>query len=156
VSSDATARKPVSVNRRAWHDYLIEERIEAGIVLLGSEVKSLREGRANIADAYAAVRDGALYLLNAHIPEYAASSRFNHEPRRPRKLLLHGRETTRLGGLVNRRGATLVPLAIYFNARGRAKVELAVARGKRQHDKRTAEKQRDWERERGRLMRERS
>lgn len=125
-------------------------------MLLGSEVKSLREGRANIAEAYAAVRDGELYLLNAHIPEYAASSRFNHEPRRPRKLLLHRREAARLGGLVNRRGATLVPLAIYFNARGRAKVELAVARGKRQHDKRAADKERTWQREKSRVMRERS
>ncbi len=144
----------VAENRKARHNYVIEETIEAGLVLLGTEVKSLREGRANIAEAYATVgQDGALYLVNAHIAEYGGGNRFNHEPRRPRKLLLHKREMRRLMGLSQRQGATLVPLSIYFNDRGIAKLQLAVAHGKRKYDKRAAAKERDWKRQKERLMR---
>ncbi|WP_448584914.1 SsrA-binding protein SmpB [Thermaurantiacus sp.] len=141
-------------NRRARHDYQIEERFEAGIVLTGTEVKSLRAGRAQIAESYAEVTANEAFLVNATIPEWSHGNRFNHEPKRPRKLLLHAREIARLHGAVSREGMTLVPLAIYFNERGRAKVELALARGKKLHDKRAAERDRDWARERARLLRE--
>jgi SsrA-binding protein len=145
----------VAQNRRARHDYAIEETVEAGVVLDGSEVKALREGRGNLADAYAAPSEGALWLYNAYIPEYRAATRFQHETRRPRKLLLHRRQIDRLSGLVKREGATLVPLSIYFNERGRAKVELGLAHGKRKADKRAAERDRDWQRSRSRLLRAR-
>ncbi len=148
------AARPVARNRRARHDYFIEETLEAGIVLLGTEVKSLREGKASISEAYAGESAGALVLFNAHIPEYAAANRFNHEPKRPRPLLVHRRERDRLLGLVRRDGCTLAPLSLYFNARGIAKVELGVARGKRKADKRQDAKRRDWQREKARLMRE--
>ena len=141
-------------NRKARHDYLIEDKLEVGIALVGTEVKSLREGRGSIAEAYAGEKGGELFLFNAYIPEYQGGHRFGHETRRPRKLLLHRREIDRLGGLIRRTGITLVPLLIYFNDRGIAKVQLAVARGKKKHDKRAAEKERDWQRERARLMRE--
>jgi SsrA-binding protein len=141
-------------NRRARHDYFIDEVFEAGIVLTGTEVKSLRSGRSSITESYAAPDGDALVLVNAHIPEYAAGNRQNHEPRRPRKLLLHKREISRLTGAVQREGMTLVPLAIYFNERGLAKVELGLARGKQQHDKRQDTKSRDWQRQKARLMRE--
>jgi SsrA-binding protein len=127
-----------------------------GLVLRGTEVKSLRQGRASIAEAYAGDQGGELYLLNANIPIYEAASRFNHEPKRPRKLLVHSRERDRLLGLIRREGYTLVPLRLYFNARGIAKVELGIARGKRKIDKRETEKKRDWQREKARLMREKS
>ena len=123
-------------------------------MLVGTEVKSLREGKSDIGDAYAAPRGGELHLLNAYIPEYSAATRFNHEPRRPRKLLLHRREMERLSGAVARKGVTLVPLSIYFNERGRAKVELGLARGKQLHDKRAADKDRTWQRDKARIMRE--
>src|SRR5258707_987769 len=135
----------VAQNRRARHDYHIEESIEAGMQLAGTEVKVLRKGLASINEAYATEREGDIYLVNAHFPEYP-SARFNHEPRRLRKLLLRRREINRLMGAIKRDGITLVPLAIYFNARGRAKLELGLAKGKRKADKREAEKQRDWQR----------
>ena len=152
MAKDAAPRRYAAQNRRARHDYLIESTLEAGIQLTGTEVKSLREGRASIAEAYAGEKNGELYLLNAHIPEYAAS-RVNHEPRRPRKLLVHKREMRKLLGAVTREGKTLVPLSIYFNKRGRAKIDLALARGKHQADKRAAIKERDWKREQARLLR---
>jgi SsrA-binding protein len=148
------ARK-VAVNRKARHNYFIESTLEAGIMLTGTEVKSLRQGQASIAEAFAAERDGELFLVNAHIPEYKAASRFNHEPMRPRKLLLHRRELAKFMGDVRRGGITLVPLSLYFNDRGRAKVELALARGKKGVDKRHAIKDRDWSRDRARLLRAR-
>ena len=152
MAKAAAPRRFAAQNRRARHDYLIESTLEAGIQLTGTEVKSLREGRASIGEAYAGEKDGELYLLNAHIPEYAAS-RVNHEPRRARKLLVHKREMRKLLGAVTREGKTLVPLSIYFNKRGRAKVDLALASGKNQADKRAAIKERDWKREQARLMR---
>jgi SsrA-binding protein len=144
-----------AVNRRARHDYRIEDTLEAGLVLHGTEVKSLRQGGASIAEAYADVDQGELYLIDANIPEYKASSHFNHQPKRPRKLLLHRKQVNRLLGAIRREGVTLVPLAIYFNERGRAKVELGLAHGRRKSDKRAAERDRDWERSRARLMRSR-
>lgn len=148
-----TPTRTAAQNRRARHDYFIEETVEAGIVLAGSEVKALREGRGNLSDAYAGPSDGALWLFNAYIPEYRAANRFNHETRRPRKLLLHGRQIARLSGLVQREGATLVPLQIYFNERGIAKVELGLAHGKKKADKRAAEKEREWQRDKARILR---
>ena len=145
--------KIAAENRKARFNYEIGETFEAGIVLTGSEVKSLRAGKATIAESYADARDGELWLVNANIPEYLQASRLNHTPKRPRKLLLHEREINKLAGAVEREGMTIVPLKLYFNARGRAKVEIALARGKKLHDKRETEKKRSWERERGRLMR---
>jgi SsrA-binding protein len=145
----------VAQNRRARHDYHIQTTMEAGMQLAGTEVKVLRQGLASINEAYATERGGDLYLVNAHFPEYPPS-RFNHEPRRPRKLLLHRREINRLMGAIKRDGITLVPLAIYFNERGRAKLELGLAKGKRKADKREAEKQRDWQRQKARILRERN
>ena len=142
-----------ALNRRARHDYLIEDTLEAGLVLHGTEVKVLRQGGASIAEAYAGEAGGELFLVNANIPEYKAASHFGHEPKRPRKLLLHRKEMSRRLGAIRREGVTLVPLAIYFNDRGRAKVELGLARGKRKADKRQAERDRDWQRSRARLMR---
>src|SRR5437764_8116380 len=144
-----------ALNRRARHDYLIEDTLEAGLVLHGTEVKSLRQGGASIAEAYADVEAGELYLVNANIPEYKASAHFNHQPKRPRKLLLHRKQVNRLLGAIRREGVTLVPLALYFNERGRAKVELGLAHGKRKADKRDAARDRDWQRSRARLMRAR-
>ena len=143
------ADRYVAQNRRARHDYLIEDTLEAGLVLHGTEVKVLRQGQASIAEAYASESGGELFLVNANIPEYAASAHFNHEPRRPRKLLLHRKEVDRLLGAIRREGVTIVPLSIYFNERGRAKVELGLAHGKKKADKREAEKERDWQREPG-------
>jgi SsrA-binding protein len=144
----------VAQNRKARHDYLIEETFEAGIALVGTEVKSLRQGHASINEAYAGNKDGELVLFNAHIPEYRAARHFGHEPRRPRKLLMHRREIGKLIGGVRRGGMTLVPLSIYFNKRGVAKVALALARGKRSVDKRETVKERDWKRQKARLIRE--
>jgi SsrA-binding protein len=146
--------KLVAENRKARFNYEIGEKIEAGIVLMGSEVKSLRTGKANIAESYASVEGGEIFLINAHIAEYAGAARDGHAPTRHRKLLLHSREIARLIGAIQRQGMTLVPLKLYFNARGIAKVELGLARGKKLHDKRDTEKKRDWERQKGRLMRE--
>ena len=146
--------KLVAENRKARFNYAIEDTIEAGLVLTGSEVKSLRASKANIADAYASDEGGgALYLINAHIAEYP-QARVNHEPTRPRKLLLHKRELDRLMGAIQRQGMTVVPLKLYFNQRGIAKVLLGLAKGKKLHDKRETEKKRDWDRQKGRLMRE--
>lgn len=144
----------VAQNRRARHDYLIEETFEAGIALVGTEVKSLRQGHASINEAYAGNKDGELVLFNAHIPEYQATKHFGHEPRRVRKLLMHRREIRKLIGAVRRGGMTLVPLSIYFNKRGVAKVALALGRGKRSVDKRETVKERDWKRQKARLIRE--
>jgi SsrA-binding protein len=144
----------IADNRKARFNYEIGETFEAGIALTGTEVKSLRVGKAAIAESYADARDGEIWLLNANIPEYLQASRFNHAPKRPRKLLLHGRQITKLIGAVEREGMTLIPLKLYFNARGRAKVELALARGKKLHDKRDTERRRSWQRERGRLLRQ--
>ncbi|MDP6012726.1 MAG: SsrA-binding protein SmpB [Alphaproteobacteria bacterium] len=154
AGSDVTHRA-VAQNRKARHDYFIEDSLEAGLVLVGTEVKSMRAGRASLGDSYAEARDGEMFLLNANISRYPAANRQNHEPMRPRKLLLHRREIARLSGLVQRQGYTLVPLKLYFNDRGRAKVEIGIARGRKQHDKREREKERSWQREKGRLMRER-
>ncbi len=143
-------------NRKARRNYFIDETLEAGIMLLGTEVKSLREGRANIGDAYATAKGGEIVLVNAHIGEYSGGNQFNHEPLRPRKLLLRKREIERLIGALQRDGMTLVPLSIYFNERGIAKVQLGLARGKRQYDKRATIKERDWQRQKARLMREKS
>ena len=148
------AFKVVADNRKARFNYAIGDTFEAGIALTGTEVKSLRVGKAAIAEAYADTRGGEIWLLNSNIPEYLQASRFNHAPKRPRKLLLHRREIAKLIGAVERQGMTLVPLKLYFNVKGRAKVELALARGKKLHDKRETEKKRSWERERGRLLRQ--
>lgn len=142
-------------NRRAYYDYAIEEKIEAGIVLQGTEVKALRQGRAVITDSHAGEMKGELYLFNAHIPEYGHAGKLNnHEPKRPRKLLLKSREAERLMGKIKEKGLTLVPLSIYFNSRGFAKVELGLGRGKKAYDKRESEKKKDWDREKQRLKRE--
>ncbi|MGF1619528.1 MAG: SsrA-binding protein SmpB [Rhodomicrobiaceae bacterium] len=147
-------RKIVAENRKARHSYEIHEVFEAGIALAGSEVKSLRAGKSNIAESYASEEGGEIYMINAYIPAYAQANRLNHEERRPRKLLLHKREIAKLIGAVRRDGMTLVPLKLYFNDRGRAKLELALARGRKLHDKRQAEKSRDWDRQKARLLRE--
>ena len=147
-------KKTVAENRRARFEYHIEDKFEAGIVLTGTEVKSLRFGEGSIAESYAEVKGGEVWLVNSNVPEFSHGNRFNHEPKRPRKLLLHRRDIDRMQGAVERRGMTLVPLSIYFNGRGRAKVELALAKGKNQADKRQTIKERDWKREAARLMRE--
>jgi SsrA-binding protein len=147
--------KIVAENRRARFEYFIEHTYEAGIALTGTEVKSLRFGEGSIAEAYAEVRNEQVWLVNANIPEFSHGNRHNHEPKRPRKLLLHEREINKLHGAVAREGMTLIPLTVYFNGRGRAKVELALAKGKKAHDKRDTIKERDWKREQGRIMRDR-
>lgn len=146
-------RKVVALNKRARFDYYIEETLEAGIILQGSEVKSLRQGQGSITESYATEEEGALYLVNSFIPEYNEASRFNHNPKRRRKLLVHKRELNRIWIAIRRKGMTLVPLSLYFNERGIAKLELGLASGKKKADKRTVEKERDWQREKGRLMR---
>jgi len=148
------AIKVVADNRKARFNYIIDESFEAGIALTGSEVKSLRAGKASIGESYAAPRDGELWLYNCNISEYKHAGRFTHAPKRPRKLLLHKRQINKLIGAVERQGMTVVPLKIYFNEKGRAKVEIALAKGKKLHDKRETEKRRSWERERGRLLRQ--
>ena len=145
----------IAQNRKARHNYFIEDSLEAGLALTGTEVKSLRQGRASIGEAYAGEEKGELYLINAQIPVYESASRFNHTPKRPRKLLLHKREMARLLGLVRREGYTLVPLRLYFNRRGIAKIELGLARGKKNIDKRETQKKRDWQRQKARIMRDR-
>lgn len=148
-------QKVVAENRKARFNYHIEETFEAGLALQGTEVKALRGGEGSIAESYAEVKDGQVWLINANIPEFSHGNRNNHEPKRPRKLLLHQREINRLFGAVERKGMTLVPLSVYFNSRGRAKVELALAKGKQAHDKRQTIKDRDWKRDKARLLRER-
>ena len=145
--------KVVAENRRARFDYFVEERFEAGIELMGTEVKALRTGEGSIAESYALVEGEEVFLINSHIPQYGAGSWMNHEPRRQRKLLLRAKEIDKLQGAITRQGLTLVPLSLYFNSRGRAKIELALARGKKAHDKRETIKERDWKREQGRLLR---
>ena len=147
--------KVAADNRRARYNYEIGEIFEAGIALTGTEVKALRTGKATIAESYVSAEKGEIYLINATIPEYLQANRFNHEPRRPRKLLLRLREIAKLTQSVEREGMTIVPLKVFFNDKGRAKVEIAVARGKNLHDKRETEKKRDWSKEKGRLLRER-
>jgi SsrA-binding protein len=149
-------QKTVAENRRARFDYFIDDVFEAGIALTGTEVKSLRGGEGSIAESYAELRKGEVWLVNANVPEFSHGNRFNHEPKRPRKLLLHEREIAKLTGAVERKGMTLVPLSVYFNSRGRAKVELALARGKNVADKRATIKDRDWKRQQQRVMREHS
>lgn len=148
-------KKIVAENRRARFEYFIEDVYEAGLALTGTEVKSLRFGEGSIAESYAEVRDEQVWLVNANIPEFSHGNRHNHVPKRPRKLLLHAREISKLHGAVAREGMTLVPLSVYFNGRGRAKVELALAKGKKAHDKRETIKERDWKREQQRLLRDR-
>jgi len=145
--------KVVAENRRARYDYFVEERFEAGIELRGTEVKALRTGQGSIAESYATVEGDEVFLINSSIPEYSHGNRLNHEPRRRRKLLMRAREIAKLHGAITRQGLTVVPLTIYFNSRGRAKIELALARGKKAHDKRETIKERDWKREQGRLLR---
>jgi len=147
--------KIVAENRRARYEYFIDDVVEAGIALAGTEVKALRQGEGSIAESYAELKDGQMWLVNANIPEFSHGNRFNHEPKRPRKLLLHARQISKMNGAVTRQGMTLIPLMIYFNDRGMAKVELALAKGKKLHDKRDTEKARDWKRDAARIMRER-
>jgi len=144
--------KVVAQNRKARHNYFIEETFEAGLSLTGTEVKSLRGGRSTIAESYITALEGEAWLVNATIPEYAAGNRFNHEPRRPRKLLLHRSQVSKLIGAIQREGRTVVPLQVYCNERGRAKIEIALATGKKAHDKRQSIKERDWQRQRSRLL----
>ncbi|HBB55847.1 MAG TPA: SsrA-binding protein [Hyphomonadaceae bacterium] len=147
--------KIVAENRRARFEYFIEKTFEAGMLLTGTEVKALREGRANIAESYASPERDEMWLVNAHIPEYGHGNRNNHEPRRPRKLLMHRKEIETLRGAVERDGRTLIPLRVYFNEDGRAKLELALATGKKAADKRETQKTRDWQRQKARLLRDR-
>ncbi len=149
----ADNKQIVAENRKARHEYFIESTVEAGIMLAGTEVKSLREGQANIGDAYAETKENEMFLVNAYIPEYRQASQFNHVAKRPRKLLLHKKEIERLSGAVQRKGMTIVPLRLYFNEKGRAKVELGLAKGKHHYDKRQADKTRDWNRQKARLLR---
>ncbi|MBB3808101.1 SsrA-binding protein SmpB [Pseudochelatococcus contaminans] len=151
---DKNAHRIVADNRKARFNYEIVDTIEAGISLTGTEVKSLRTGKATISEAYAGPSGEEFFLFNAHIPEYLQANRFNHEPRRPRRLLMHKRQISRLIGATQREGFTVVPLKLYFNDRGRAKVEIGLARGKQLHDKRETEKKRTWDRDRARIMRE--
>ena len=147
--------KVVAENRRARFEYFLEEFFEAGIALTGTEVKSLRFGEGTIAEAYAEIKNGEVNLINANIPEYNFGNRFNHEPKRPRKLLLRARQIEKMMKAIGREGMTLIPMSVYFNGRGRAKVELALAKGKKLHDKRETIKARDWKRDAARLMRDR-
>jgi SsrA-binding protein len=151
---DKAPRTLIAENRRARFDYFLEDTLEAGLSLTGTEVKALRLGRANIAESYASAEGREIVLINAYIPEYANASRFNHEPRRARKLLLHRKQIDRLIGAVQREGRTIIPMRLYWNDQGRAKLELALAKGKKQHDKRQAEADRDWARDKARLMRD--
>lgn len=148
------SKKIVAQNRRARYDYHIEEIFEAGIVLKGSEVKSLREGKSNINDAYAGEIAGEIYLLNAYIPEYLKANQFNHEIKKPRKLLLHRRQINKLIGKVKIKGLALVALSMYFNEKNRIKIEIALAKGKKEYDRRQTEKDRDWEREKSRVLKD--
>jgi len=153
--SERTVKKIVAENRKARYNFEIMDTYEAGLVLTGTEVKSLREGKANIAESYASDEGNEIWLINSYLPEYLQANRFNHETRRRRKLLLSAREINRMRVAINREGMTLVPLKIYFNDKGRAKLELALAKGKKLHDKRETEKERDWNRQKGRLLRDR-
>jgi len=154
TKKERNPKRDVAVNRKARFNYEIGETFEAGIALTGTEVKSLRAGKATIAESYADARGNEIWLVNANIPEYLQANRNNHEPRRPRKLLLHRRQINKLIGAIEREGMTLIPLRLYFNGKGRAKMEIALARGKKLHDKRESEKKKDWAREKGRLLRQ--
>jgi SsrA-binding protein len=149
---DPERYKLAADNRKARFNYAIDETLEAGIVLQGTEIKSLRGGKAMIAESYAGPMGDELFLFNAHIPEYLEANRFNHEVRRPRKLLLHRRQINKLMGAIQREGYTVVPLKVYFNEKGRAKVELGLGKGKKLHDKRETEKTRDWNRDKARIL----
>ncbi|MDP2697820.1 SsrA-binding protein SmpB [Thalassospira sp.] len=149
-----TTNKVVAQNRRARFDYFLTETFEAGLVLQGTEVKSLRAGKGNIQESYAEPKNGEIWLINAYIPEYQSKMAFGHEERRPRKLLLRKREVIRLSDAVGRKGITLVPVKIYFNDRGIAKIEIAIAEGKKKSDKRDAVKERDWQRDKARILRD--
>jgi SsrA-binding protein len=153
AAKKALLRRQIADNRKARYNYEIGEKFEAGLVLTGSEVKSLRTGKVTIAESYAGEEGGEIWLFNADIPEYAKAHQLNHERRRPRKLLLSKREIGKLAAAIQREGMTLVPLQLYFNKRGRAKIEIALAKGKKLHDKRATEKKRDWQRDKARLMR---
>ena len=143
-------------NRKARHNYFIQDNIEAGIMLQGTEIKSIRNGRSSIEESYASEENGELFLVNAYIPEYQAGGRVQHETRRPRKLLLHKKELIKMINAVNREGATIIPLSLYFNKRGMLKVDLGIAKGKRQYDKRQTEKNRDWKRDQDRIIRDKN
>ena len=147
--------KVIAENRKARFNFAVEDTVEAGIALTGTEVKSIRNGKSTIAESYADPKGGEIWLINCNIPEYLQANQFNHEPKRPRKLLLHRKQINKLMGAVERQGMTLVPLKMYFNERGRVKLQLALAKGKQLHDKRASEKKRDWGREKGRLLRAR-
>ena len=147
--------KVVAENRRARYDYFLEDKFEAGIELKGTEVKALRTGQSSIAESYALVEDEEVYLINSSIPPYGNAGYSTHEPRRRRRLLMRAREIAKLHGAITRQGLTLIPLSLYFNSKGRAKVELALARGKKVHDKRDTIKERDWKRDQGRILRSR-
>lgn len=153
-SKEGTKIRVLAENRKARYEYFLTDFYEAGIVLTGTEVKSLRFGSANIAESYAEPKDGQIYLVNCNIPEFKQGNRYNHEPKRPRRLLLHKREIEKLSGAVQRQGMTLIPMCLYFNDRGKVKLELALAKGKKAHDKRETIKQRDWQRQKSRLMKD--
>ena len=154
MAADTPKTKLIAENRRARFDYFLEDNIEAGIQLLGTEIKALRDGRANIAESYVSPEGREVMLINADIPPYKQANRFNHEPRRPRKLLLHRKQIDRLIGAVQRDGQTIIPLKLYLNEDGKAKIEIALAKGKKLHDKRETEAARDWQRDKARLMRD--
>jgi len=155
MAQQPSTNRAVAQNRRAQYDYFIDEKIEAGIMLVGTEVKALREGKASLSESWAGPRDGELWLHNCYIPEYGNSGHFNHVPTRPRKLLLNRKEVDKLMGAAKRQGVTIVPMSIYFNDRGIAKVLLGLARGKRQVDKRQTTKDREWDRQKARVLRDR-
>ena len=154
MAAEKPKTKLIAENRRARFDYFLEDNIEAGIQLLGTEIKALRDGRANIAESYVSPEGREVVLINADIPPYKQANRFNHEPRRPRKLLLHRKQIDRLIGAVQRDGQTIIPLRLYLNEDGKAKIEIALAKGKKLHDKRETEAARDWQRDKARLMRD--
>ena len=154
MAAEKPKTKLIAENRRARFDYAIDQTYEAGIALTGTEVKSLRFGEGSIAESYAEVKDNEVWLVNSNIPEFSHGNRFNHEPKRPRKLLLHEREINKMHGAVAREGMTLVPLVMYFNHRGIVKLKLGVAKGKKNHDKRATEAKRDWGREKQRLLKQ--
>lgn len=154
MAAEKPKSKTIAENRRARFDYFLEDNLEAGIQLLGTEIKALRDGRANIAESYAAVEGREIVLVNADIPPYKQANRFNHEPRRHRKLLLHRKQIDKLIGAVQREGRTIIPVRLYLNESGKAKLEIALAKGKKIHDKRETEAARDWQRDKARLLRE--
>lgn len=154
MATEKPKTKVIAENRRARFDYFLEDFVEAGIQLLGTEIKALRDGRANIAESYVSPEGRDLVLINADIPPYKQANRFNHEPRRPRRLLLHRKQIDRMIGAVQRDGQTIIPVRLYLNEAGKAKIEIAMAKGKKLHDKREASAERDWQRDKARLMRD--